>query len=205
MYNYNRIGPWPIYNVDETAWNPSAMTFDAEDGNVYPKIRTVTEVDLAGSVHGYVTQDLGSLQQVAFGIAVNGRLENNVPMQFGFAGSAEQIGIMSIAPRPFVARLDDGVTLVNTLGSGVNQCSNPMYLPVETDIVFSESTHVSRVTWNTSVIIGEVGSYDQDNTRTLIFGVSYKNTQAAADGGEMEFTMSVHRGLRPIDTYDIQR
>jgi hypothetical protein len=207
MYNYNRLGPFSNVDVDVATWEPGAITIDSWDEKVYPKCNTATPVDHTGSARVWMTtqNDLGTLQMMAFGIPVNGTLEGPLAMQYGFAAHCMVLADKPVTIRPFVARCDNA-TIVTTTGAQVNPCSHPRFLGGGSSILFS--TEWSMLECNTSVILEDrVGKPNgaQTDTNPLIFGVAITDLNSLADLLRVDLTMSVHRGIRPIDTYESGR
>lgn len=205
MYNYNRLGPWPLIDTEAVVWEPVVTIDRDERKEVWPHIQTTTVVDRISGMRVYVSdRDLQSRDQIAFAIPVNGVHENGMLMQYSFSGVCSVEGDNKVVITPFMARTDSP-TLSTSLSTAVNQCSNPKMLPCDSRDNHSTGQEAS---WNVCAIAGDLtleSESPQVATNPLLFGFKVTNWHTGVNGVLIDCTMSVHRGSSSVDTFEAQR
>jgi len=206
MYNYSRIGPWPVIDVDQAYNDIASPAVTANAFAAFPFVTTTTPAPLNASTRMACNDNLamGVFDTLSFGVPMVGVLQNEQPMQFGYSISGFIVASAAVIAKPFAGRLDDGVTLTTALLTNQNRVSHPYWLPGRAPVhVFGNE--ITEVDINGSVVIGATDGEAQDNTRTLMFGLYTRPAQSSVTNMVFDLTISVHRGTDVINTYDVLR
>lgn len=205
MYRLNRIGPYPILDLDRSAitW-PAAWTTatnwnlaDAAQTARAPHFRSATVRDDQDHVtwNAAIAMALADANAISFGVAISGSIER--PMHF--QGHASLVGSHGAALECNIwcGRLDAATVSVD-YGAAANN------VPYWYNLACSK-TQVIQVDWNGSFLVVDEDD-DGFGTYPFVLGATIlNNTGGAATIEGMQCSLSLMRYVSDYDTLDPSR
>ncbi len=207
MYRPNRIGPFPLVDLDAPA--VLFATVEYLNGGATQKIAPITLstvlVTETGVLRGYQnTIAIAALNTVSFGIPVDPVLVNEQSMQLSISGAARCYGsaVNNVTLNPFVAR-SNADPIVATQTTGSNESDDPFFLPCCASQV--PGTRAVQASVNTSLAIGPFKAGSTPSTNPLILGWCFHNQSNVAVTLNLDFSIAVQRYLEDVQLFDPSR
>ena len=209
MYKINRVGPWPVVDIDSAAFWPTEwnVNFDLPDGfvgNIRPAVQSAILKENADTV-SWVSKAKVSLSggnNMCFTVAVGGQefLTPDIPNFWEvmvsadfFHSSADDLGLSVLVGRSPTASLSDDH------GNNINTWDDYQCLPAP-KVYASHSCHVSYQ----GQLVNIDAASDGHGSNPVMLGVLLQNHGNAADV-ECFVTQSLRRYSGDVAAYDPQR
>lgn len=212
MYRPNRIGPWPLVNLDRAPHSYGSLT-GHQAPNVHSPITpdsTIRTETASRQFFGTITS-LAAANVVTIGIALAG---DNPLGDLAGGGDPGVLysasGIMTLRnsaqlltgpPVPQICR-NDADTLATT--PTPNAAANHQMLPYDAGAV-SFNGFMSSCSFNTSFIIGNFDGSITYSSDPLILCWTYKNGSGTTVSIEFSGMLTFHKYLKDLDTLDSGR
>lgn len=208
MYRLDRIGPWPVLDVDlaefvwPTEWNVNFDNVDSGYASIKPHFRSATVRDDFEQLHvmeGSVA--LAANQGMTFAIAINGEAENDLPMMYSYHASL--CWVMS-APASWqaqigIGRLDSASVDVNRAATN-NNIANPYFLHSD-----GSDTGSAGVRHEGQVILSDVEADGYGTNPICLFARMVNGENTVMDVGDLCLSLSMFRYTADYDTFDPSR
>lgn len=209
MYRPNRIGPWPLLDLDRVLatwpvdWNTNFNAADSGLTDVKPHMELATVRDDYDQVC-WKRDDvqLVATQSMTFGVCISGEAPNNKPVMLTVAG-----GLSLAAATVINAEASFGIGRLDSSSVDVtrNAANNNISVP-----------HVLRGAGDTEGFlnldyIGQVGvidlAADGFGSNPICFFCRMRNLDAAAGWDWLDFSLSLHisRYVSDVDMFDPNR
>lgn len=216
MYRPNRIGPWPLVHVDKnpvihTGANMANRidTFPAESFIVPDAtIRTNT----ASRTQQIQTMTLSNNKTFSIGVALNGANPYGAQATDGERGfhlsvcGAIAIKLTSVVvdfpvvALPFVARATNATLALSSAGN--NPFDDYFLVPANS---IQQAANYQVTSFNTSLVMGQYDGDDTYDSDPLYIGFLIRNLGVADENINLECSVSAHKFIKDLDTYDPPR
>lgn len=208
MYRPNRVGPWPVVDLDltipswPTEWNTNFNNVDVGVGTLAPHFYSATVKDDYDAFTWFrSTSQLAADNSVSFAVAVNGEALNDQGSllsfdgTFGFARAAAAQRTINF----FVGRL--GASTVDVVRTAANNSvANPYFLESVGSNVGSGGLKCSG-----SLVHVDSGA-DGHGSNPIVFGVQLVNPDTGAmDMENILVSLSLHKYNGDLPIFDARR
>lgn len=212
MYRPNRIGPWPIGDIEIPPWVPGATLLAAIDDVAAPLIgagvRSVTAPTVSNCEHWVlVNTTLTTTQRTGFALGclingVNPDPTNNILYAIsGYAHYTAQVASAEQNIFPFISKLDDTPSDPDALITITD------FWPLPMDSMAVDGTgRVFTASVNTQVIVGNFrGSTAAQSNLPIFVGWGFYNSDSDGFAVTARGSISVYKYLEDIQTQDPMR
>lgn len=215
MYRPNRIGPSMLVHIDEAikAYGTLATAHKVAENviNMIIPDATLRARTASRTFKGFAS--LTTSQFISFGVAVNGQnpagelagdgstgflvtVAGSVTLRHGTHAAAEA----SLVPFAIIARAD-AAALETFATEPSNLCTGWAAIPCQ----ISNGAEFTHMSFKETLIMGNFDGADTYVGNPLIGGFAINNTSAETQDAEIRASLSIHKYVTDIDTYDPSR
>jgi len=198
MYRPDRIGPWPLCDIDATnVWTPtatmgtqSAYVANLEDVTEYTAART--RVFSVGNVA------VGAAQSWCVGIKIAGGALTDSPN-----------ALLSVAGNIHYTQAENQGQVFAFIGRGADSSAAPAIIPtwfIPVTGVAEGTQNIFNLGFSTTIVLGDFGSSSTDLVTPLILCIGALNgLGSTVNMSFCQGSLSIHRYEADIDTFDPNR
>lgn len=209
MYRPNRVGPWPIIDIDEPPQTITSLSIQANASEFFPRMKQVVVREEFEQWTVRMTNDetISRDRRGGLGIAINGVQENELNWIYALRASMQMK-----SDRPLQVGMVLGRSATQSIG-GIVRVVKYHYLPCEITQVWTPTNAtagflITHVNLNTEIIQGHVqqGTYTADDEYPLILAMIIQNesTLGATIHG-LNGSIGIHKYTQDVDTWDPSR